>query len=234
MRVLFVLAALSLSSAAEEPQIDKRGGPKPGEAAPDFTLKTPDGKSTVKLSSFRDRKPVVLIFGSWSCPLFRDQVPALEKLAKEYKDCVEFLVVYTREAHPATETEGRMHERNVEEGVAVDAAKTEKDREAAATTCASKMKLSIPVVLDGMDDAVSRAYASWPDRFYVIGEDGKVFFRTWHADSCRAVDVANALKELVKPAKEAAKDGAKDGAEPAQPAPEPAPVSKSVLPRFLK
>jgi len=41
-------------------------GPDPGDAAPDFALRTPDGNRTVKLSEFRGRKPVVLIFGSFT------------------------------------------------------------------------------------------------------------------------------------------------------------------------
>ncbi len=40
--------------------------PKVGQVAPDFTLKTKDGKKTVKLSSFRGKKPVVLVFGSYT------------------------------------------------------------------------------------------------------------------------------------------------------------------------
>lgn len=40
--------------------------PKAGEMAPDFALKSKDGKSTVKLSSFRGQKPVALIFGSYT------------------------------------------------------------------------------------------------------------------------------------------------------------------------
>jgi hypothetical protein len=41
-------------------------GPKVGEQAPDFTLNTHDGTRSVKLSEYRDRKPVVLIFGSFT------------------------------------------------------------------------------------------------------------------------------------------------------------------------
>jgi ferric-dicitrate binding protein FerR (iron transport regulator) len=39
---------------------------QPGQVAPDFTLKTLDGKSEVTLSSFKDRRPVVLVFGSYT------------------------------------------------------------------------------------------------------------------------------------------------------------------------
>jgi len=37
-----------------------------GEQAPDFRLRTLDGKAQVSLASFRSQKPVVLIFGSYT------------------------------------------------------------------------------------------------------------------------------------------------------------------------
>jgi hypothetical protein len=41
-------------------------GPRLGEAAPDFTLPTQDGLGRLTLSDFRGKKPVVLIFGSFT------------------------------------------------------------------------------------------------------------------------------------------------------------------------
>jgi hypothetical protein len=38
--------------------------PKVGQVAPDFQLRSADGRQIVRLSSFRGKKPVVLIFGS--------------------------------------------------------------------------------------------------------------------------------------------------------------------------
>ena len=40
--------------------------PALGEVAPDFELRSPDGLTSVRLSSFRGNKPVVLIFGSFT------------------------------------------------------------------------------------------------------------------------------------------------------------------------
>jgi hypothetical protein len=37
-----------------------------GDMAPDFKLKTMDGKQQVQLSSFRGKRPVVLVFGSYT------------------------------------------------------------------------------------------------------------------------------------------------------------------------
>jgi peroxiredoxin len=37
-----------------------------GDQAPDFLLETHDKQSSVQLSSFRGKKPVVLVFGSYT------------------------------------------------------------------------------------------------------------------------------------------------------------------------
>lgn len=41
-------------------------GPALNDPAPDFELQTQDGKQTIRLSSFREQKPVVLVFGSFT------------------------------------------------------------------------------------------------------------------------------------------------------------------------
>ena len=44
-----------------------RGGHlSPGDAAPDFTLRTLDQSAMVKLASYRGVRPVVLVFGSYT------------------------------------------------------------------------------------------------------------------------------------------------------------------------
>jgi peroxiredoxin len=40
--------------------------PKKGESAPDFELRGVDGISSFRLSDYRGKKPVALIFGSFS------------------------------------------------------------------------------------------------------------------------------------------------------------------------
>jgi hypothetical protein len=46
--------------------VARGGGLKVGDAAPEFTLATVDRKAEVSLSSFRGKKPVALIFGSYT------------------------------------------------------------------------------------------------------------------------------------------------------------------------
>ena len=35
----------------------------------------------------------------------------------------------------------------------------------------------VPVLIDGVDNAVASAYGGWPDRLYLIGRDGRVAFQ---------------------------------------------------------
>ena len=39
---------------------------KVGDMAADFTLQTPDSRKKVSLSSYRGKRPVVLVFGSYT------------------------------------------------------------------------------------------------------------------------------------------------------------------------
>ena len=34
----------------------------------------------------------------------------------------------------------------------------------------------MPVLVDAMDDAVSNAFAAWPERIYVVDVDGRIAF----------------------------------------------------------
>jgi len=64
--LLTALVVLTGTTAAQFQGKGKGGfgaGPEVGQPAPDFKLKLLDGKE-VQLASFKEKKPVVLIFGS--------------------------------------------------------------------------------------------------------------------------------------------------------------------------
>jgi hypothetical protein len=61
--MLLSVAALGQRGSSDRPQ---EGNLKVGDPAPDFDLKRLDEKGTVKLSSFKGKEPVVLIFGSYT------------------------------------------------------------------------------------------------------------------------------------------------------------------------
>lgn len=95
-------------------------------------------------------------------------------MAHKYARQADFKVVYVREAHPS---DGWQVPQNERQGVIFKAPKTASEREEVASACAAKLKISIPILVDGMDDKVESAYAGWPDRIYIVGTNGKIAFR---------------------------------------------------------
>ena len=72
---------------------------RPGDMAPDFALRDLDGKQ-VRLSDYRGHMPVVIEFGSISCPIATGRAAELDTLAHHYQGKIAFLFVYSNEAHP--------------------------------------------------------------------------------------------------------------------------------------
>ena len=99
---------------------------------------------------------------------------ALEDLQRRYGDRVAFFVVYIKEAHPE---DGWVLACNRREQIAVADPATLEERAGVAQTCASRLAIRIPVLLDGVDNDVASAYGGWPDRLYLIGHDGRVAFQ---------------------------------------------------------
>ncbi len=145
-----------------------------GDMAPDFALGTADGESTVSLSSFRDQRPVVLLFGSYSCPMFRRQFGGLKQIHEQYKDRAEFLMVYIQEAHPS---DGITLRENHYEGIRIAQHQTLDERRQAAATCAAALDGALSVLVDTMDNGLRKEYAAWPARVYVVGEDGRIAYK---------------------------------------------------------
>ena len=46
-----------------------------------------------------------------------------------------------------------------------------------ATTCAGKISLTIPMVVDDMKNSVANAYNAMPDRIFILSADRKIVFR---------------------------------------------------------
>ncbi|HEX4608616.1 MAG TPA: deiodinase family protein, partial [Urbifossiella sp.] len=72
-------------------------GPLVGDTAPDFTLKSADGGGPVTLSKLVGPKPLVLVFGNFTCAPFRAIFPEADTLHERYKDRANFTMVYVRE-----------------------------------------------------------------------------------------------------------------------------------------
>ena len=141
-----------------------------GAPAPDFTLKRIDG-SEVNLASFRGKRPVILVFASYTCDVFRDQQTLIELVYDQFKEHAEFFLVYIREAHPSG---GWVIPENELRGISIKDPKSYSQRVAVATTACEELRLKLPCLIDGADDAISDAYLAWPVRIVLMDADGKI------------------------------------------------------------
>lgn len=161
-----------------------------GKPAPGFTL------SGVSLDSFRGKSPVLLVFGSYSCPNFRTAAPAIIGMFQRYGERVPFLMVYIREAHS---TEDWQSTRNEREGVEIAPAKTMEEKSSHASLCVRKLNIPFPAVVDGMDGKVEADYQAWPSHAYLIDGQGIIRYGTglteleFHADQ-----MEKAIREVLK------------------------------------
>ncbi|MDH3997975.1 MAG: hypothetical protein OET90_03960 [Desulfuromonadales bacterium] len=109
---------------------------------------------------------------------------SLLPIYQKYRDDVEFMVIYIREAHPTdkwwlAETKFMQVIANVVNpypSYDIQEPRSIDERRSVAKTCSNKLLADIPVYIDNMDNQVDLKYVAWPTRTYFIGEDGRVVF----------------------------------------------------------
>jgi hypothetical protein len=89
------------------------------------------------------------------------------------------MAVYLREAHPVDGWS--MGKDKVAKGIFQP--KTAAERAQVAKTCCAALKMTMPMVIDEMDDRVGHAYSGMPDRLYVIDTEGRVAYQAGRGPS---------------------------------------------------
>lgn len=143
---------------------DPMPGVRPGEVVEDFSVRRLDG-GELRLSELAGR-PVVLEAGSFTCPQFVANVRRMEEMAEQYPE-VEFLVLYTREAHPG-------------ERVGPHCGWDDKRRLAAALQTVEGDPRTY--LVDDLDGRVNQVFGGMPNSVYVLDGSARVVYRalfTW-------------------------------------------------------
>ena len=101
---------------------------------------------------------------------------------KKYRDDVEFMMIYVREAHPTDKwwlDETKFMRlisvmSNDHPSYDLKELKTIEERRSAAMSCQAKLLEDMPVYVDNMDNKVDLTYVAWPTRVYFLDKEGKV------------------------------------------------------------
>lgn len=118
--------------------------------------------------------------------------PAVQALYEAYKDNdkVKIFLVYVNEAHPAKTTDAKGKGPS-----SVGRHKRIGEKVLAASKCMEGLKLTLPVLIDGMDGAAEKAYRGRPAATVVVDLAGKVVF---HSTGPRGAQPAEAKKHISK------------------------------------
>jgi hypothetical protein len=66
---------------------------------------------------------------------------------------------------------------NVREKIVFNDPTTIEERRKAASDFAKQFKVTLPILVDTLDDKLEGIFAAWPDRIYVLDRDGKVAYK---------------------------------------------------------
>lgn len=156
-----------------------KSAPKSGEPFPEFKLEAVDGISLSK-HDFIGSKPLLLIFGSLTCPMTASAMPKIERLHDKFGDRVEFVLMNVREAHP-----GELL--------------TQPDSPSSKLEHARQLKqlygADLTVATDDIEGSLHRALDPKPNAAFIMDIAGNIVFRSLWASDEKAL--TQALDNLV-------------------------------------
>lgn len=157
----------------------RKSAPKAGKPFPEFKLETTDGK-TISKQDFVNYKPLLLIFGSLTCPMTASAIPIIKRLHEKFGDKVEFVLMNVREAHP---------------GELLPQPETVEAKLEHARQLKRLYGVDLTVATDDIEGSLHRALDPKPNAAFLMSIDGTVMFRSLWASDEKAL--TQALDDLV-------------------------------------
>lgn len=152
--------------------------PKPGDLVPTFDLPTLTG-SRIRSRDLTEIGPILLVFGSLTCPMTDSSMPGLRVLYVRVAERVRFVLVSVREAHP---------------GATVPQPQTMDEKVAHARALREIHDVPFDVAIDDIDGTFHRSLSPKPNSAYLIGRDCRITFRAHWANDTPAL--AEALQDV--------------------------------------
>ena len=91
-----------------------------------------------------------------------------------YAGKVQFMAIYVREAHP---TDGWRMGSNDRAGIVFSQPTNRLERVDVAEKCCQSLAMTMPLLVDDVNDRVGHRYSGMPDRLYVIDRSGFVAYK---------------------------------------------------------
>jgi hypothetical protein len=152
--------------------------PKPGDRLPDFDLPTTSG-IRFRSADVIGKKPLLLVTGSYTCPMTASSNPVLKALYQAFGDRIGFVMLHVREAHP---------------GEHYDQARRVDEKLQHAQDLRMRDDLPWTIAIDTPDGQVHRLLDEKPNCAYLTDLDGTIVFRSlWVGDDGALRDALHAV-----------------------------------------
>jgi hypothetical protein len=156
-------------------------GKQAGDTAADFTIYSLTGDTFNLATELAKGKPILLIAGNYTCPVFRNKIPSINNVISTYSTQVTTVVYYGVEAHP-TDTSPYFGYVNVTSannsaGILYPQPTTYGQRKQVVTDMLNDpaIPLLAPVYIDGPCNNLWEYYGPAPNNSYLIDTNGIIF-----------------------------------------------------------
>ncbi len=155
-------------------------GLTPGDTAADFKFYSLGGDSIQLSQWLSSGKPVLLIAGSYTCPVFRNKVGSINNVVNLFGNLINIAVIYTLEAHPLIDTSVyfgyvQTGNQNINEGILYRQPLTYGERKDVVIDMLNDINILAPVFIDGPGNNWWQYYGPAPNNAYLIDTNGLVF-----------------------------------------------------------
>ena len=147
----------------------------PGDKVTPFDLQTTDGGRLRSADLAAAGRPVLLVFGSRTCPVTESAGEGLRALYADFGGAIRFVMVQVREAHP---------------GKSIGQPQTFEQKLRHAVNLRQHHELPFEVAVDDIDGTFHRALGARPNSAYVIDPSGTILFRAQWANETRLIGEA--------------------------------------------
>lgn len=120
----------------------------------------------------------------------------MNQLHQQYRNQVEFYLVYIQEAHASDSWQLGINEK---ENVVYKDPQHYDERVILAGTCSTDLGIEFPALVDTIENTAERAYTAWPDRLYVIDDRGRIAYKSEAGPfGFKTEELSKALERLVE------------------------------------
>lgn len=147
----------------------------PGDAVGPFRLDTVDGRTVSSEDAARDGRPLLLIFGSRTCPVTESAADGLKALHDKFGAAVRFVMVQVREAHP---------------GALIPQPRSAAEKMRHALDLRRHHRLPFEVAVDDLEGTLHQRLGARPSSAFLLDAQSRIQLRVQWANQVEALDLA--------------------------------------------